>query len=123
MTENLRTLRTLPMRLKGAPAGSVEVRGEVLMTWDRFNALNERREELGEPPFANPRNAAAGTLRQLDSHIVAERGLDAFLYYLVDAPSLGVARQGDALEWLAERGLPIQPAWQRCASLAEAEAP
>ncbi len=122
VTENLRTLRALPMRLKGAPAGRVEVRGEVLMTWDRFNALNERREELGEPPFANPRNAAAGTLRQLDSHIVAERGLDAFLYYLVDAPSFGVARQGDALEWLAERGLPIQPAWRRCASLIEVEA-
>ena len=46
MTENLRTLRTLPMRLKGAPAGCVEVRGEVLMTWDHFNALNERREKL-----------------------------------------------------------------------------
>ena len=121
VTENLRTLHSLPLRLKGNFPGQVEVRGEVLMTWDRFNALNERREARGETLFANPRNAAAGTLRQLDSSIVAERGLDIFLYYLVDAPSRGVTRQSDALSWLADRGLPIQPAWERCTSLNEVD--
>ena len=122
VTENLRTVRSLPRRLKGAPSGRLEVRGEVLMTWERFNALNERREERGEQLFANPRNAAAGALRQLDSRVAAERGLDIFLYYLVDAPERGVTRQSDALAWLAERGLPVQPAWQRCGTLAEVDA-
>ncbi|MBR1673250.1 MAG: NAD-dependent DNA ligase LigA, partial [Fretibacterium sp.] len=122
VTENLRTLRSLPLRLTGNFSGKIEVRGEVLMTWERFNALNQRREEREEPLFANPRNAAAGTLRQLDSSIVAERGLDIFLYYLVDAPSQGVTRQSDALSWLADRGLPIQPAWERCGSLEEVDA-
>ncbi len=119
VTDNLRTLRSLPLKLKGNL--SVEVRGEVLMKWDRFNALNERREERGEPLFANPRNAAAGTLRQLDSSVVAERGLDIFLYYVVDAPSHGLTRQSDALNWLAEHGFPVQPAWAKCASLEEAK--
>ena len=125
VTENLRTLKALPRKLKGNPsslAGQIEVRGEVLMTWRRFNSLNEAREERGEPLFANPRNAAAGTLRQLDSAIVTERGLDIFLYYLVDAPSRGVTRQSDALAWLSDRGFPVQPAWGRCATLEEADA-
>ncbi|MCR5346778.1 MAG: NAD-dependent DNA ligase LigA [Fretibacterium sp.] len=121
VTENLRTIHELPLRLKGSIPGQVEVRGEVLMSWKRFNSLNELRESRGETLFANPRNAAAGTLRQLDSSIVAERGLDIFLYYLVDAPSRGVIRQSDALSWLSDRGLPIQPAWERCPSLSEVD--
>ncbi|MCR4818095.1 MAG: NAD-dependent DNA ligase LigA [Fretibacterium sp.] len=121
VTENLRTLKSLPLRLKGNFSGKIEVRGEVLMTWEHFNALNEKREVRGESLFANPRNAAAGTLRQLDSSIVAERGLDIFLYYLVDAPSRGVTRQSDALSWLADHGLPIQPAWECCPSLSEVD--
>lgn len=120
VTENLRAADVLPRRLKKAP-GLVEVRGEVLMSWERFYSLNDQREAALEPPFANPRNAAAGTLRQLDAAVVRERGLDIFLYYLVDAPSRGVTRQSDALEWLADHGFPVQPAWARCASLEEAE--
>ena len=121
VTGNLRTLRSLPLRLKGSVPGSLEVRGEVLMTRSRFEALNRLRAEREEPLFANPRNAAAGTLRQLDSSVTAERGLDIFLYYVVDAPARGLPRQSDVLSWLAERGLPVQPAWERCSGLAEVE--
>lgn len=121
VTGNLRTLRSLPLRLRGSVPGTLEVRGEVLMTRSRFEALNRRREERGEPLFANPRNAAAGTLRQLDPAVTAERGLDIFLYYVLEPQTRGIARQSDALSWLAERGLPVQPAWERCSGLAEVE--
>ena len=122
VTQNLMMIDTIPRKLKNAPSGRVEVRGEVLMTLDRFNALNRMQEERGGKLFANPRNAAAGTLRQKDSKVIAERGLDIFLYYLVDAQKHGVTRQSDALMWLSEHGLPTQPAWQYCKDLAEAEA-
>ena len=123
VTANLRRIRALPTRLEGPPsllAGRVEVRGEVLMSWSSFDALNARREVRGEAPFANPRNAAAGTLRQLDPSIVSERELGLFTYYLVDAPARGVGRQSDALAWLADRGLPVQPTWARCDGLDDA---
>ena len=88
ITENLKAIKSLPKVIKAG--GLVEVRGEVLMKWPSFNNLNKAREAKGESLFANPRNAASGTLRQLDANIVAERGLDIFLYYLVDAESHGV---------------------------------
>ena len=100
ITENLRAIKSLPKVIKAQ--GLVEVRGEVLMKWPSFNNLNKAREEKGESLFANPRNAASGTLRQLDANIVAERGLDIFLYYLVDAEAKGIKSQSDALNWLAE---------------------
>lgn len=121
VTQNLMLLDTIPKRLNPAPSGHIEVRGEVLMTLDRFNAINRHFEELGEKPFANPRNAAAGTLRQKNSNLIAERGLDIFLYYLVDAEAQGITRQSDALIWLSEHGLPVQSAWKKCGSLIEAE--
>jgi DNA ligase (NAD+) len=80
VTENLRTIRTLPARLKGDVPGRLEARGEVLMTRSQFAELNRTREENEEPLFANPRNAAAGSLRQLDSAVTASRGLSVFLY-------------------------------------------
>ena len=118
VTENLRVIEAVPKTLKNAPAGRVEVRGEVLMTWERFNAINAKAEK----PFANPRNAAAGTLRQKDSSVVAERGLDLFVYYLVDAERFGVSRQSTALEWMREHGLPVQEACRYCESMSEVEA-
>lgn len=118
VTENLRVIDAVPKRLKDAPAGRVEVRGEVLMTRKRFNAINENTAK----PFANPRNAAAGTLRQKDSRIVAERGLDVFLYYLVDAEKFGVTRQSDALEWMKSHGLPVQDACRFCGTLGDVKA-
>lgn len=120
VTENLLCLDSLPKRLKNAPAGRVEVRGEVLMTFERFNRLNQQGEQ-GRGSFANPRNAAAGTLRQKNKDIVKERGLDILLYYLVDAPRFGVKTQQDALLWLAEHGLPTQEAVSFCPTLEDAE--
>ena len=119
VTANLMLIDSFPKKLINAPEGKVEVRGEVLMTRERFNAVNKIREKRGETPFANPRNAAAGTLRQSEknNHIIAERGLDIFLYYLVDAEKFGITRQQDALTWLRERGLPVQSAWEYCESL------
>ena len=120
VTENLMCLDSLPKRLKNAPAGRVEVRGEVLMSFERFNKLNQQGEQ-GRGSFANPRNAAAGTLRQKNKDIVKERGLDILLYYLVDAPKFGVRTQKEALRWLTEHGLPTQEAFSFCPTLQDAE--
>ncbi|MBR0097618.1 MAG: NAD-dependent DNA ligase LigA [Synergistaceae bacterium] len=115
ITENLRAIKSLPKAIKAK--GLVEVRGEVLMKWDSFNNLNKSRELKGESLFANPRNAASGTLRQLDAKIVEQRGLDIFLYYLVDAESHGVKTQSEVLNWLIENNLPVQPVWKKCVGL------
>ena len=85
VTENVRTIRTIPLSL---PAGGTypdefEIRGEILMPWASFDRLNSEREREGEPLFANPRNAASGTLKSKNSSVVAQRGLDAYLYYLL----------------------------------------
>ena len=85
VTANVRTIRSIPLQL---PAGAdypkqFEIRGEVLMPWSSFDRLNKEREEAGEPLFANPRNAASGTLKSKNSSTVAQRGLDAYLYYLL----------------------------------------
>ena len=119
VTENLMLVDAVPKKLIDAPAGRVEVRGEVLMTNERFNAVNDMRESKGEKLFANPRNAAAGTLRQSakNNHVIAERGLDIFLYYLVDAERFGITTQEGALMWLESHGLPIQGAYKFCETL------
>ena len=122
VTENLRTVKTLPLRLPKPVPGKLEVRGEVLITREQFAELNRIREENGEPLFANPRNAAAGSLRQLNSQVTASRGLSIFLYYIVDAPGRGIFRQSDALPWLTDHGLPTQEAWERCGSMEEVAA-
>ena len=114
VTDNLMLVDAVPKKLVDAPAGRVEVRGEVLMTWERFNSVNKLKDSRGEKLFANPRNAAAGTLRQKDSSVIAERGLDIFLYYLVDAENFGVKTQSGALEWLSLHGLPVQRAYELC---------
>ena len=85
VTANVKTIRSVPLVLQpglGWPE-EFEIRGEILMPWESFNRLNAEREEIGEQPFANPRNAASGTLKSQDSRVVAERGLDAYLYYLL----------------------------------------
>ena len=84
VTANVRTIATVPLRLQGDNYPDFfEVRGEILMTFARFEALNREREEIGEPPFANPRNAASGTLKLQESAEVARRGLDFRPYYLM----------------------------------------
>src|SRR5262245_10503496 len=83
VTANVRTIRTIPLRLRGAPEGRIEVRGEVFLPRTSFERTNREREEAGEPVFANPRNAAAGTMRNLDPALVAKRGLAAYTYQVV----------------------------------------
>ncbi len=106
VTANLRTVRSIPLKLRGpTPLGSVEVRGEIVMYKADFERLNARQRERGEKEFANPRNAAAGSLRQLDPKITASRPLRFFAYGLGD--SGGFKRHSEVLDWIADRGLPV----------------
>lgn len=106
VTENLRTIRSIPLRIPYT--GHLEVRGEVYMPRDSFNALNEARELKGEQLFANPRNAAAGSLRQLDSRITAERKLDIFVFN-VQASDKVFSTHKESLEFLAENDFRVIP--------------
>ena len=110
ITENLRTIRSIPLRLdKGAPP-RFEVRGEVYMTKRGFERLNEERADEGQPLFANPRNAAAGSVRQLDARITARRPLDIFIYALgwLEGAVLPPTHW-EALQWLGNLGFRINP--------------
>ena len=89
VTANVRTIRPIPLVLKGAPPGRIEVRGEVFLPRASFARINKAREEAGDPLFANPRNVAAGTMRNLDPALVAKRGLRAFTYQVVLPPEGG----------------------------------
>ena len=109
VTENARTIRSIPFR--AAPAE--EVRGEVVFNRKSFDKLNDERAAAGLPLFANPRNAAAGSLRVLDPAITASRRLDFFSYYLVPAPPT----QHQTLEQLTEMGFKVNPNWRRCADV------
>ncbi len=115
VTTNLRTIRSIPLRLieegdAPAPPREVEVRGEVYLPLKAFNDLNQKRESEGEPPFANPRNAAAGTIRQLDPSIVAKRPLSIWCYSLAyTKPALGLRTHGEELQTLKGWGLPVSP--------------
>ncbi len=113
VTANLRTVRILPLRASkpGQPAlpPSFEVRGEVYFPRSGFQRLNDQRVAADEKPFANPRNAAAGTLKLLDPRIVAQRPLALFCYALVDAPRYGFRRHRDVLGWLSMAGFPVNP--------------
>jgi DNA ligase (NAD+) len=83
VTANVRTIRAIPLKLRDGPTGRIEVRGELYLPRASFERMNREREAAGEPGFANPRNAAAGTMRNLDPALVARRGLSAFSYHLV----------------------------------------
>jgi DNA ligase (NAD+) len=114
VTANVRTVRAIPLRLgAGAPAGRIEVRGEVYLPRKAFERMNAEREQLDEPPFANPRNAAAGTLRNLDPRLVAKRGLSALTYQLVTGRPVS-DRHSEILERLREWGLPVEAHWRHC---------
>ena len=125
VTPNIRTIREVPLRLRGgAPAGTIEIRGEVYIPFSAFERMNAQRAAAGEPVFANPRNSAAGSLRQLDPAITAARPL-RFFGYAVAAPA-GTAfpfqTQWELLETLAAWGIPVAPQRQACATLAEVHA-
>ncbi len=136
ITQNVRTIRSIPLRLNAEnPPAVVEVRGEAFLPLEVFKQINQEREEAGEPLFANPRNAAAGTLRQLDPRIVAQRRLDFFAYTLhigsqesgVRSQELGNTNpkskiqnpksQWDALELMQQLGFRVNPNRKVCASL------
>jgi DNA ligase (NAD+) len=108
VTQNLRTIGSVPLRIPDAP-GLVEVRGEVYLPIAAFKALNERRAEAGEPTFANPRNSAAGSIRQLDPALAAERPLSTWIYGIGAAPGLDLATHMDEVEWLNDRGFKVNP--------------
>jgi len=121
ITQNVRTIRSIPLQLQvEKPPAVVEVRGEAFLPLEVFEQINQEREEAGEPLFANPRNAAAGTLRQLDPRIVDRRRLDFFPYtlHIPGKDDSEVARtQWEALELLQTFGFRVNPNRKRCASL------
>ncbi len=119
VTQNVRTIRSIPLRLKGA-AGSeaeVEVRGEAYLSRKAFERINAEREEADEPKFANPRNAAAGTIRQLDPKVVARRRLDLFAYDVLRGERKPFATHWEALEWLAAAGFTVNPHREKCSTI------
>jgi DNA ligase (NAD+) len=126
VTANVRTIRSIPLMLKGGPGGRIEVRGEVFLPRASFARINKEREESGEPLFANPRNAAAGTMRNLDPSLVAKRGLATFTYQVVlprdIVPTGEPAWTRSHCAMLAEMrnwGLPVEPHFTTCAGIDE----
>src|SRR5690606_10120206 len=109
VTENVKTIKSLPHSLRGEVTPVVELRGEVFFNKEEFARINEAREEAGELTFANPRNAAAGTLKMIDSQIVASRPLRIFLYGIGYSEGLSIDNQIDALAQIARWGLPVVP--------------
>ncbi|MGD6854954.1 NAD-dependent DNA ligase LigA [Bacillus infantis] len=117
ITVNLRTIRSIPLRL--SEPVSIEVRGEAFMPGRSFEALNKGKEERGEEPFANPRNAAAGSLRQLDPRIAASRNLDIFLYGISNTGDTGVESHSAGLDYLETLGFKTNKERRRCADIDE----
>ncbi len=116
VTVNLRTVRNLPLKLADGTPPRLLVRGEIYMPRSSFRRINEEREAAGEPLFVNPRNATAGTLRMLDSRVVASRRLAAALYQ-VSAGAASIATHAETLEALAAWGFPVEQGWRRCADV------
>jgi DNA ligase (NAD+) len=128
VTINVRTVRAIPLALRGGPAGRIEVRGEVYLPRANFERINREMEEAGEPPYANARNTAAGTMRNLSPALVARRGLGSFTYQLVyggrepagaieTAGSRHPLAHADTLRALAAWGLPVEKHWRRCENI------
>lgn len=129
VTVNIRTIKDVPLRLRGAAlpvlsarAASVELRGEVYMPKASFFKLNDAAYAHGRQPFANPRNAAAGSLRQKDATITAHRDLSTFVYAIADNGALRVSGQYELLQWLREAGFHVNPDVQLCQTPAEVRA-
>lgn len=108
ITENLKTIKSIPLNIKDAPE-FLEVRGEVYMPKLSFEKLNDERSISGEPLFANPRNAAAGSLRQLDSKITAKRNLDVFIFNIQRIEGKELSTHAEGLEWLNSCGFKVSP--------------
>ena len=120
VTNNLRTIKTIPLRLLiDNPPPIIEVRGEVFMTKADFEALNEEQIRKGERPFANPRNAAAGSVRQLDPNITAQRRLDIFCYGVGYCEGIEFETQWEVLQWLQQAGFKVNPHSRLCHGIGE----
>lgn len=117
ITSNLKTIRSIPLKI--SEKISFEVRGEAFMPKGSFEALNKIKDEKGEEPFANPRNAAAGSLRQLDPKIAASRNLDLFLYALADIGDTGIDSHSEGLDKLESLGFKTNPERKQCATIEE----
>ncbi len=115
VTANVRAIAAIPQTLTQPVTG--QFRGEVYLSRTRFESLNHQRQSQGIVPFANPRNAAAGSLRQLDARITGERGLSAFIYEVRDIADVLIERQSQALGFLAQWGFPVESHWQVCRTL------
>ena len=121
VTQNLRTIRTIPMSLLGEPPPYLEVRGEVYLPLEDFRRLNEERAERGEPLYANPRNTGAGSVRQLDPKVTASRNMHIWVYSLGDiGETVRPNGHWDSLQWLNGLGFRINPENQICNNLQEA---
>ena len=119
VTENIRTIKTLPKKIKNAPH-FLEVRGEVYMSNNSFEKLLDKQEILGEKPFKNPRNAAAGSLRQKSSRVTATRGLDIFIFGVLQIEGANLSSQSEILEYLSGLGFKVTPKYKKCMSIQDA---
>jgi len=122
VTQNARTIRSVPLRLKSQKKSidsNLEVRGEVFIPRDVFEKTNAEREELGEPRFQNPRNAAAGAIRQLDSRLVARRKLDMFAYDLLTNARKPFPTHWEAIDWLEKAGFRVNKNRKLCETIEE----
>lgn len=121
ITANLRTVRSIPLRLTGEKVPvRLEVRGEIFMNKSDFDLLNKQRETEGQEPFANPRNAAAGSVRQLDPAVTASRPLDGFFYAVGEVDGDVPDKQWELLEYLSVLGLKVNAVRKRCCGIDEA---
>ena len=121
VTHNLKTIRSIPLSLNQDLPGHLEVRGEVYMPLNAFNAINQQRSEQDEPLLANPRNAASGSIRQLDPRITASRKLDIWIYSLTEYSNTTFTGHHQGLEWLKELGFKTNPTTSICTSLQEVQ--
>ncbi|ACV39062.1 NAD-dependent DNA ligase LigA [Leptotrichia buccalis] len=119
VTENIREISSIPKKLKDPV--SLEVRGEIILPISNFNRINQEREDDGEDVFANPRNAASGTIRQLDKTIVADRGLDCYLYYLVNAENYGINTHLESIEYIKNLGFQTTGVFEKYTDFTELE--
>ncbi|HOF89666.1 MAG TPA: NAD-dependent DNA ligase LigA, partial [Armatimonadota bacterium] len=121
ITRNIRTIPAVPLRLRPVAdlGGVIEVRGEVYLSRAEFDRINAEREERGEPPFANPRNAAAGSVRQLDPRITAARRLAIFCYALGKSGPLAFGTHAELLAFIRDAGLPVNPQFRLAANADE----
>ncbi|MBI1762461.1 MAG: NAD-dependent DNA ligase LigA [Acidobacteria bacterium] len=120
VTQNVRTIRSVPLRLRTeVGAQEIEVRGEVFLPRESFDKINRELADEGGQTFANPRNAASGTLRMHDARIVAERALDIFCYQLFFDGTDAFDTHAESLEWLAQSGFKVNQHWRRCGAIEE----